>query len=806
MINLKNYDFKKAASSAMKETDAEIAFYRASSTIMEDKAAPLFTSDYYLGFEIVKTNDAFTKMVGIYAFRVNKHLLYAPVFYVDGKIKGTDFLYNVEEKKFVYLSPEWCNYFIGLYEEDTSGEPVDRSLSQQGKQDIEMMRIATPLYKSASIKKFASMLGIAEEKEYSSFKDAYDNMFMSFVNAKDSDNSPLHAFLKSAGIKAWNKLASALKSDEEFASNVIGLCNKEDYIPQDVLEEARKSNIKTASAKSKPRLILHKGRFNKNGVKTAVEQIEDGYSIEDNRDEKELTVIYDESPEDDYTGIVKAAPAVYNIITTDGSQVKCVAVYGNSDYGKTPALLISVDSDDKKKGIVSYFDVGSAKELYDEPNKEDKPGKHDPVVGVFRNILAKEEADEEQAKKDLDKVVKEKPEKGKIYAIWDPYYSYLSDEAFYIADVRDTGDDGSYSVKAYPAEGYETFRPWESLVEGKDITIKVNARAEEPLYDLKVFTPVVRWLELPMKKVDLAKEMKNEFGISSDYSFKKKDYRFDIIQGEFVPGSWSTLYAYNSLSTNKVASTNVKANSDGTYNVDINGHKFYNLNKMGSQIMLMANMNISEDTANYLLKTATDKGYYSQGHKCLFKKYAERIILNPDPDFFEGYDPDLGISYQIPESRVLETSEETYAPPAPRYGDMMEPSIAGIAEEVQGVSREDPDVFMETATPNMLAEFAERSGKRSVFEHGIISSLSKVSDAQMYISDFLPSLRDGMDKLARLLFLIVISPQNFIKYYGSDDIMGLENSVTSTFKSLSELTLDLIQKTSGIDINVTNKN
>ena len=89
MNSLQEYDFRKAAASAsnLKRTDAEIAFYRASSTIIEDKAAPFFTSDYYLGFEIVKTNDAYTKMVGIYVFRVNKKLFYVPVFYIDGKIK-----------------------------------------------------------------------------------------------------------------------------------------------------------------------------------------------------------------------------------------------------------------------------------------------------------------------------------------------------------------------------------------------------------------------------------------------------------------------------------------------------------------------------------------------------------------------------------------------------------------------------------------------------------------------------------------------------------------------------------------------
>ena len=297
MLSLKNYDFKKAASSALKETDAEIAFYRASSTVMEDKASPFFTNDYYLGFEIVKTNDSFTKMVGIYVFRVNKHIFYAPVFYVNGQIKGTEFLYNVEEKKFVYLSPEWCDYFIGLYEEEADGLPVDMSEANQGRQDIEMMRIATPLYKTSSLKKFASDLNLsADEREFGSFSEMYDNVFETFVNSPDSDYSPLHVFLKSAGINAWNKLSDALKTDKEFANNVVGLCDEQDYIPMDVLSEA-KQNVKHATeTPKKDLLILHKGIFNKNTVKTAAEQIANGYSFEDNRDEDQLNMIYDADP------------------------------------------------------------------------------------------------------------------------------------------------------------------------------------------------------------------------------------------------------------------------------------------------------------------------------------------------------------------------------------------------------------------------------------------------------------------------------------------------------------------------------
>lgn len=809
MISLKDYDFKKAASSALKETDAEIAFYRASSTVMEDKASPFFTNDYYLGFEIVKTNDAFTKMVGIYVFRVNKHILYAPVFYVNGQVKGTEFLYNVDEKKFVYLNPDWCNYFIGLYEESGDGTAVDMSIANQGKQDIEMMRIATPLYKTSSLKKFASELNLSDtdQDDFSSFTSMYDSVFKTFVESKDVDYSPLHKFLKSAGIDAWNKLAEALKSDKEFANNVVGLCDESDYIPMDVLEEARALQVKKASEASKPKnlLVLHKGIFNKNAVKTAAEQITKGYSFEDNRDEDQLNMIYDADPDQNWAGISTNAPSVYDILTTDGSTVRCVAIVGNSDYGKVPALLVSIDPE--RKGIIQYYDINSPEELYNQEDENVKaPGVHDPVVGNFRNILAIEEKDSDKREEDLTKVLKEKPEVGKIYGIWDPEYSYISDEAFYVGEVKDNADDPKgYTVKVYPIQGYDKFKPWEALVQGTDEIIQVNPSAQYPMYDLKVFQPSMRWIELPTETIDLAKKMKAEFKINDAFSFKKKDYRIDIIQAEWVPGNWANLYANTLVKHSSVGHGYVNYNGDGSYNLNIAGFKFANVNIMGAMALLMGNVNISEETADYIIKHANDSQKRGEDYKFLFKKFADRIILNPDPDFFEGFDSDLNIPYEIPETRALMTDETSYAPPAPRYGDMMTPTLMEAASNTEGVSREDPSDFLQTATPNMLAEFAQRSGQRSVFEHGIVSVLSQVSDAQMYINDFLPSLRDGMDKLARLLFLIIISPQNFVKYYGSDDIKGLENSVLACFRQLSELTLDLIQKTSGISTNTTNK-
>ena len=41
-------------------------------------------SPYRVGFEIVHHNDDNTRLVGIFVFRVNKDLYYAPVFFING--------------------------------------------------------------------------------------------------------------------------------------------------------------------------------------------------------------------------------------------------------------------------------------------------------------------------------------------------------------------------------------------------------------------------------------------------------------------------------------------------------------------------------------------------------------------------------------------------------------------------------------------------------------------------------------------------------------------------------------------------
>ena len=109
-----NSDWRKNAAATYPDQDVEKAFLDQAYVFIQNKATPLMRDPYRLGFEIVFKNDDNTRMVGIFVFRVDDDLLYAPVFFINGEIKGTDLLYRHATKKFVPLTNDWCLSLIHI--------------------------------------------------------------------------------------------------------------------------------------------------------------------------------------------------------------------------------------------------------------------------------------------------------------------------------------------------------------------------------------------------------------------------------------------------------------------------------------------------------------------------------------------------------------------------------------------------------------------------------------------------------------------------------------------------------------------
>lgn len=135
-----NWREKVAAMTAVNDLDIEKAVADQASGFVENKLGPLMKGDHPLGFEIVKKNDDNTRIVGVFAFKIDKSLLFAPVFFINGEIKGP-LLYRCDTKTFVPANKEWAEYLISA-QEMSEGKGRDRSRRFENPPLVQMQRVA----------------------------------------------------------------------------------------------------------------------------------------------------------------------------------------------------------------------------------------------------------------------------------------------------------------------------------------------------------------------------------------------------------------------------------------------------------------------------------------------------------------------------------------------------------------------------------------------------------------------------------------------------------------------------------------
>lgn len=839
ITNFKN-NWKKIASASMKKEEAELAFAKIASATISSKAAPFFKDPYYLGFEIVKTfNDSFSKMVGIFVFRVEEKFFYVPVFFVDGSIKCTDLLYVKDDSLFTLLSPEWCDFYIN---KSSSSKIGDLTKEQKGSanganQDLQLRWLAFPPYmaKGASVKNLVRKEGYKAESPLvifdflkqardifskEDYEEATKKLLENEKTASEPGKSRLHDLVVAGGYEMFEKLASWMETDYEFANNMVTFFDTEDYMPKEVLEAERQktaSAIKTASTEAEDphaavrnkegKILLHMGKFNPYTTKTAAEQIAVGMSIEDNRPTGEIEPLVVD-PIEQFNGIDSGCGyGIYDVLTSAGDIAKAFIISGVSDYGKRPGLIISLEPDDK--GVIAYDNTSDSENLYGGRPAFFRAGSEPAGIHKQRqawaNILANRDYENEDKK--CEEVVKDKPEAGNVYGIFDADSSYISDEAFYIKSVNEEAD--GLTIIATPLYGYTNINAYDLSDEDKEVTIRVNKDALKILTDLKVFTPKTKWIKIPVTTYKPSAEAVREGLDAPEDVGEMEDNKYKVETPDWVPGNLNTFLRAIHAIGYKHASV-VYDHRNDTYKLDYDGatQESKYCGKFASTVKLMGELNYSEEDANTILDLAKENG--TKGFSFMYKS-AARIILNPEPTFFEGYDSDLGIKYSVPETIPLRTQDLSVFPPAPRYGDF-NPSltpgnpvdaVVNQKEETTIKENENGDVFLRTASPNMLASLARETGKDSLFEHGVIGALTQAHDASTFLSEFLPDLFQGEDKLGRILFLINLSPASFISMYGSDDIKSLENNIVNIFKQQGELILELSQKNKTSQDNVT---
>lgn len=132
------------------ETQFEQAFASLAYTYIKDKAPRLL--DFLVGFQLVDRNDDNTKAIGIFGFNIGKTWVYAPVFFLNGDLKGHELLYLKEQDMFVPMKENWVNYVI-------SKKPHVLGNSVRG--TMQGLNIQNPDIRSLSIPPYNSKYGSA---------------------------------------------------------------------------------------------------------------------------------------------------------------------------------------------------------------------------------------------------------------------------------------------------------------------------------------------------------------------------------------------------------------------------------------------------------------------------------------------------------------------------------------------------------------------------------------------------------------------------------------------------------------------
>lgn len=92
------------------ETEFEQAFSSLAYAYLRDKAPRLL--DHMIGFQLIDRNEDNTKAVGVFGFQLNNQWLYAPVFFLNGDLKGHELLYMKNNDSFVPMQENWINYIM----------------------------------------------------------------------------------------------------------------------------------------------------------------------------------------------------------------------------------------------------------------------------------------------------------------------------------------------------------------------------------------------------------------------------------------------------------------------------------------------------------------------------------------------------------------------------------------------------------------------------------------------------------------------------------------------------------------------
>ena len=730
-----------------------------------NKLKPLMKAPYRLGFEIVKANDASTRMLGIFAFRISDDLVYAPCFFLSGDLKGTDLLYRCAPKTFVPANEDWANYLIEQ-DKDNTGRGISKDIRRQSPTNVDLRILSHPPSYLHSVK-YAS-----RKSESFAPAEGWDALLTEW--SKEASLKPLlkDFIVDDGGMDAVTKIASAIDESYAFASALAYNVDPNAYTPQELIEKLTKS----AAVKPEPKLVFYTGSIwdtlpavpSDSHEKAASSLSSRGYYLMDKRASNEISAVTVDGAAHTMTGVLE--PGVYNVVTQLDGTVKAFCATASDEE------LQSCEKGDKGHAC---YDVANSYNTRDHH--------HSPLIAVVelegekatnegRHVFGEEVIDTEWGEPKADakipvnawaKHMEDEMKPNKAYRIFDSNAGTLSKPVYVISKEEKNG------ITLYELLPYAS-----SYVHS--ISVRHNKDYEEVRFRDGILGHQAKFLPVG----GTAKEREGSTGA---YDFEVKPIAL---------GGDNALHDWIIGKGDQVKSASLHNVNETEFYFKFGTKQTEWMSKKAALLTLVFELATNEENANTIIKEAQDHGKVRFYIEAPITKRASVTRVIRDPNFITNYDHTFNVDVEHPQRFILPTETEQFPAPDQRVGDAHDPSMGqGPQRDVKGTKPDGiPTSILLKLPPDQIASFAEKEGLPHVFEHGVVGSLLSTYDSSSMIDKYLPKMEEALDAVGRTLFLFYWKPTDFQKLYGTDDMTSLENELLSNFKSWGDMVLNLTKK------------
>ena len=491
---------------------------------------------------------------------------------------------------------------------------------------------------------------------------------------------------------------------------------------------------KVANA-NQPLLVFHSGLVKNANVKTLTDaDMEKGYVIEDFRKESMTNEAVWKDAEQEFSTV--NIPGVYAVLLADGS------------------------THDMMVGYKEHMDLCRCKDSFTDygiqlPGDESGRGPDLVLIDTNNNYskdvrtnkgLSQGDLPMGKFSKDLDDTIGvEKPESGKAYRIYHVKKKSFS-EPFWVKSVKANG--GGLTEVVCSSSNYDS---------QDAVPILLNPDYEDCDKADRVFGKSCRFVAIESEDVHGYRRFKSDIPIGDTTALNM------MIFDE----------GYKKATVKKLKDRYL------IHSNELGRHYTPELNKVAAKLFVMTKFAMREPQADAILASADQEPNRSPFFYLPLTKSATNIRFNQWPDFLDTINSDFNVPEQPHTHQILQTErDEQYVEPQ-RVGDRF--------------SMETGDTI-DGKTPMDLYQLSKTRGNSSLFEHGVVGSLTNTYDSMAMIDKWMPKLEEALDCIGRTLFLFYWKPEDFAQAYGTDDQEHLEDQLVSQFKSLGSLVIQMIQK------------